>query len=72
MTWPFEDPPNVAVFTTKSIVFGRQPSAAGYLATLPDALHVFHAFQKKTRKTSRQDIEIARDRYRAHMRSLKR
>jgi hypothetical protein len=25
MTWPFDDPPNVAVFTTKSIVFGRQP-----------------------------------------------
>jgi hypothetical protein len=23
MTWPFDDPPNVAVFTTKSIVFGR-------------------------------------------------
>ena len=25
MTWPFDDPPNLAVFTTKSIVFGRQP-----------------------------------------------
>jgi len=25
MTWPFDDPPNVAVFTTKSIAFGRQP-----------------------------------------------
>jgi hypothetical protein len=25
MTWPFDDPPNVAVFTTKSIIFGRQP-----------------------------------------------
>ena len=25
MTWPFDDPPNVAVFTTKSIVFGQQP-----------------------------------------------
>jgi hypothetical protein len=25
MTWPFDDPPDVAVFTTKSIVFGRQP-----------------------------------------------
>jgi hypothetical protein len=25
MTWLFDDPPKVAVFTTKSIVFGRQP-----------------------------------------------
>lgn len=25
MTWPFHDTPNVAVITTKSIVFGRQP-----------------------------------------------
>ena len=43
-----------------------------YLATLPDAVHVFHAFQKKTEKTLKRDIEIARDRYRAHMRSLER
>jgi hypothetical protein len=25
MIWPFDDPPNVAVFTTKSVIFGRQP-----------------------------------------------
>jgi len=25
MTWPFDDPSNVAVFTTKSIVSGQQP-----------------------------------------------
>ena len=43
-----------------------------YLATLPDAVHVFHAFQKKTQRTSPRDIEIARERYRAHMGSLKR
>jgi hypothetical protein len=24
MIWPFDDPPNVAVFTTKSIAFGGQ------------------------------------------------
>ena len=43
-----------------------------YLATLPDFVHVFHAFEKRTRKTSQHDIEIARERYRAHMRTLKR
>ena len=29
-----------------------------------DAVYVLHAFQKKSRKTSRQDIELARHRYR--------
>jgi len=35
-----------------------------YVAALRDAVYVLHAFQKKTRKTSRQDIELARRRYR--------
>ena len=35
-----------------------------YVAALRDAIYVLHAFQKKTRKTSRQDIELARHRYR--------
>ena len=35
-----------------------------YVAALKDAVYVLHAFQKKTRKTSRQDIELARRRYR--------
>jgi hypothetical protein len=34
-----------------------------YLATLRDAVYVFHAFQKKTRKTSGHDIDLARSRY---------
>ncbi len=35
-----------------------------YVAALKDAVYVLHAFQKKTQKTSRQDIELARRRYR--------
>jgi phage-related protein len=35
-----------------------------YVAKLADAVYVLHAFQKKTRKTSRQDIDLARKRYR--------
>jgi phage-related protein len=35
-----------------------------YVAKLQDAVYVLHAFQKKTRKTSRQDIDLARKRYR--------
>jgi len=34
-----------------------------YLATLRDAVYVLHAFQKKTRKTSGHDIDLARSRY---------
>ena len=30
-----------------------------YIATLPDAVYVLHAFQKKTQKTRKQDIELA-------------
>jgi phage-related protein len=34
-----------------------------YIAKLHEAVYVLHAFQKKTRKTSRQDIGLARQRY---------
>lgn len=35
-----------------------------YVTARKDGVYVLHAFQKKTRKTSRQDIELARRRYR--------
>jgi phage-related protein len=35
-----------------------------YVAKLRDAVYVLHAFQKKTRKTSGHDIDLARQRYR--------
>lgn len=34
-----------------------------YVAKFADAVHVLHAFQKKTQKTPQQDIELARTRY---------
>ena len=34
-----------------------------YVARFADAIYVLHAFQKKTQKTERKDIEIARRRY---------
>ena len=40
-----------------------------YVARFPDAVYVLHAFQKKSRKTSRLDIELARTRYGDLMRS---
>ena len=35
-----------------------------YVAKFADAVHVLHAFQKKTQKTRQEDIELARKRYR--------
>lgn len=35
-----------------------------YVAKFESAVYVLHAFQKKTRKTRREDIELARQRYR--------
>ena len=34
-----------------------------YVAKLRDTVYVLHAFQKKTRKTSQHDIDLARRRY---------
>jgi phage-related protein len=33
-----------------------------YVARIDDAVHILHAFQKKTQKTRKQDIEFARRR----------
>jgi phage-related protein len=36
-----------------------------YLATRPEGIYVLHCFQKKTQKTSRQDLELAARRFKA-------
>ena len=40
-----------------------------YTARFADAVYVLHVFQKKTRATSRADIEIARQRFKVLMRA---
>ena len=35
-----------------------------YVAKFADSVYVLHSFQKKARKTRREDIELARTRYR--------
>jgi len=42
-----------------------------YVAKFPEAIYVLHAFQKKSRKTSKADIELARTRYRAMLNERK-
>ena len=41
-----------------------------YIASFADAVHVLHAFEKKTRKTARGDIELAAARLRRLKRGL--
>ena len=40
-----------------------------YTATRPEAVHVLHAFQKKTQATAKRDLDLARARLRALTRS---
>jgi phage-related protein len=40
-----------------------------YVAKYPEAVYVLHAFKKKTRTTSRLDIELARARHAELVRS---
>ena len=38
-----------------------------YLATLPDAVYILHAFTKKTQATSKRDLDLATTRFRELM-----
>lgn len=46
---------------------GRVIHRVFYVAKFPEAVYVLHAFQKHTQATSKHDIEIGRERYRAMM-----
>ena len=41
-----------------------------YVAKFADAVHVLHCFLKKTEKTSRADIDMAKKRYRDLLKEL--
>ena len=43
-----------------------------YVAKFTDAVYVLHCFQKKTQKTSRSDLDLAKSRYRELIRELDR
>lgn len=43
-----------------------------YLAKFAEAVYVLHAFQKKARKTTKADIDLARRRFRALVEERKR
>ena len=54
----------------------RVKDAAGafrtvYVATIGAQVHVLHCFQKKAQKTSKQDLDLATQRFKDLMRSLR-
>ncbi len=38
-----------------------------YIAKFEEAIYVLHAFEKRTRKTSQRDVDLAKQRYQALM-----
>ena len=42
---------------------GAQEHRVVYVAKFPEAVYVLHAFEKKTRKTSQHDMDVAKTRY---------
>ena len=44
---------------------------AMYVARFPEAVYVLHAFEKKARKTAREDVTLARNRFRELVRERK-
>ena len=42
-----------------------------YTARIADTVYILHAFQKKTQATSKQDMDIAKERYKELMRGEK-
>jgi phage-related protein len=36
-----------------------------YVASLTEAVYVLHAFEKRTRRTPKEDIDVAKERFRA-------
>jgi phage-related protein len=42
-----------------------------YVAGFPEAVYVLHAFEKKSRKTAKEDLALARDRFKELVRERK-
>jgi phage-related protein len=56
--------PSVGIGVNEIRVRAGGAIRAIYVAKFAEAIYVLHVFQKKSRKTSRLDIELARVRYR--------
>lgn len=60
----FKPMPTVGLGVHELRIRGDGTYRVFYVAKFPEAIYVLHAFQKKTRRTARLDIEIGAKRYR--------
>lgn len=63
--------PTVGPGTVEIIINTGDAYRVFYVAKFDDGIHVLHAFQKTTEKTSKKDIDTAVRRYRALVQELK-
>ena len=58
----FRPMPSVGSGVTEIRIHGQTEHRVFYMAKFADAVFVLHAFEKKTQKTSKKDIEIGQER----------
>ena len=64
--------PSVGLGVTEIIVRAAGAFRLMYVARFSEAIYVLHAFQKKTRKTAKPDLDLARNRFRDLIQERKR
>jgi phage-related protein len=57
--------PSIGIGVNEIRVHAENEYRVIYVAKFSEAVYVLHAFAKKTRQTSKSDIELAKQRYRA-------
>ena len=56
--------PSIGIGVNEIRVHAENEYRVIYMAKFSEAIYVLHAFSKKTRQTSKRDIELAKQRYR--------
>ncbi|MBI4525925.1 MAG: type II toxin-antitoxin system RelE/ParE family toxin [Deltaproteobacteria bacterium] len=60
----FKPVPSIGPGVYEIRIHARGAYRVFYVAKFEEAIYVLHTFQKKTQKTAKQDLQIARQRYR--------
>jgi phage-related protein len=63
----FKSMPTIGKGTKEIRIWTGDAYRIFYVARFAEAIYVLHAFQKKTQQTSRQDIELGKQRYQQMM-----
>lgn len=61
--------PSIGAGVKEIRIHGQNEYRVIYIAKFKETVFVLHCFVKKTRKTSKRDLELARNRYKQAMRS---